>query len=315
LSGALLVAAILLPWVTIRPAYAFPEALATVPSAAQISPVTFTAVDGQLKLVGVEMAEGQSVMPGGSPVIVTLYWQSQEPVAVDYISSVHLLGRELESVGQIDRYPAMGMIPTSRWQTGDIYRDEYHIMTQESAVAPAQLGVAVSLYDDRADQSLPASSSEGLLIDLLIVGEPVRLANNDPELPSLEVTTNVLFEQEIVLAGFSDAAGLPGEIVPLTLYWQASGTPDKEYTVFMHLLDQNGERIAGADAPPVGNYYPTSLWQKGDVIDDVHWLPLPSDLPAGEYQVVVGFYDPLSGARLQRADGGGDFVAIPFFVQ
>ena len=315
LSSALLVAAILLPWGTIRPAYAFPEALATVPSVAQISPVTFTAVDGQLKLVGVEMVEDQSVTPGGSPVLVTLYWQSQAPVAVDYISSVHLLGRELQSVGQIDRYPAMGMKPTSRWQTGDIYRDEYHIMTQGSAEAPALLSVAVSLYDDRADRSLPASSSEGLPIDLLIVGEPARLANNDPKILSMEVTTNVPFEQEIILAGFSGAAGLAGEIVPLTLYWHASGAPDKEYTVFLHLLDQNGERIAGADAPPVGNYYPTSLWQDGDVIDDVHRLPLPPDLPAGEYQVVVGLYDPLSGARLQRADGAGDFVAIPFFVQ
>ena len=61
------------------------------------------------------MRDSVSVMIGGAPV------------TADYISSVHLLGREFKSEGQIDRYPAMGMIPTSRWQRGDIYRDEYRI--------------------------------------------------------------------------------------------------------------------------------------------------------------------------------------------
>ena len=315
LSGVLLVAAILLPWTTIRPAYSYPEVLTTIPPTAQISPLMFTAVDGQLKLVGVEMTGGQSVAPGGDPVLVTLYWQSQAPVAADYISSVHLLGRVLESVGQIDRYPAMGMITTSQWQPGDIYRDEYQIMSQDSAVAPSSLRVAVSLYDDSADRVLPVTSSEDLPIDPLIVGEPVRLAIEDPELPSMEVQTDVPFMQEIVLAGYTGAEGSPGETVPLTLYWQATGTPNQQYTVFMHLLDQNGERIVGADAPPVDNYYPTSLWQEGDIIDDVHWLPLPPDLPAGEYQVIVGLYDPISAARLQLADRAADSVTIPFSVR
>ena len=313
-SAILLVAAMLLPWITIRPAYIFPDKLAAVPIAAQIAPVTFTATDGQLKLVGVEMDQGQSVTPDGSAVLLTLYWASQEPVASDYISSVHLLGRELQSVGQIDRYPAMGMIPTSRWQSGDIYRDDYKISVQGPAEAPSQLVAAVSLFDDNVDRTLPATNSAGLPIDPVIVGELVRLADIDSRQPSMDVTVDIPFEQGVVLAGFSGAEGVAGETVPLRLYWRAAAAPDKQYTVFMHLLDQNGERIVGADAPPVGNYYPTSLWQAGDIIDDDHWLPLPADLAAGEYQVVVGLYDPVSGVRLQRIDGAGDSVTIPLSV-
>ena len=82
----------------------------------------------------------------------------------------------------------------------------------------------------------------------------------------------------------------------------------------MHLLNQNGEQISGGDAPPVGGNYPTSWWQDGDVVDDKHWLPLPAELPEGEYQVLVGLYDPVSGARLQRLDGGGDSYPIPIIV-
>ncbi len=314
-SGVLLLAALLLPWITIRPAYAFPAVLDGVPTAAQISPVNFQASDGRLQLVGVEMKEGQSVTPGGGPVSLTLYWRAEEPVSANYISSVHLLGREWASVGQIDRYPAMGMIPTSRWQQGDIYRDDYRIMTRGAITAPAALSIAVSLYDDRADRVLAATGDQGQPLDPLIVGEPVRLAAAEPELPELEAAVDVPFEQGITLAGYELGMAHPGETVPVALFWQAAHTPDRAYTVFVHLLDQNGERIAGADGPPVNNFFPTSLWQAGDVIDDVHELAVPSGLPAGEYQVRVGLYDPESGVRLQRADGAGDSVTLPLTVQ
>ncbi len=313
LGGLSFLIAFFLPFLVIRPVYAAPEPLASVPQEAQIEAVSFETEDGQLQLVGSFMEAGQSVFPGGDPVVVTLYWQALSSVSGDYISSLHLLGRGLESVGQIDRYPAMGLIPTSRWQAGEIYRDEYHIYPNKDAPAPSQLRVAVGLFDDRSDQTLPAVDASGIPINLLIVGSPARLAAREPSIPELDWESGAEFEQGITLAGVKDLAGAPGEVLPLTLYWQADRIIDLDYTVFVHLLDENGEQIAEADAPPVGNDYPTSLWQEGDVIDDTHYLELAADLKPGDYQVNVGLYDPSNGMRVPRLDEPGDHVE--FFIR
>jgi 4-amino-4-deoxy-L-arabinose transferase-like glycosyltransferase len=315
LSSGLFLLAFLLTLITIRPAYAMPQPLAAVPTEAVIDPVLFHAPDGRLQLAGVTMEEDQDVTGAKDPVVITLYWQMLDPVSVDYISSLHLLGRGFESVGQVDRYPAMGMIPTSRWQAGEIYQDVYHIYVNDTAVFPTQLRVAVSLYDDAAEWTLPAANTEGVPIDPLFAGSPVRLGGTAVALPELDFVTNAVFEQGISLVGIRGITGAPGETLPLTIYWQAAGRPDKEYTVFVQLLNPEGERITGADAPPVDNFYPTSIWQAGDVIDDTHFLTLPDDLTPGIYEVIVGLYDPVSGVRLSRVDRSGDHASFSIDVK
>jgi len=315
-GGGFFLLAALLPWLVIRPVYALPEALTAVPPAAAIDPITFTAPDGALRLVGVEMAEGQSTTPAGDPIVVALYWQAATPVAADYISSVHLLGREFVSVGQVDRYPAFGLIPTSRWQPGDIYRDVYHVYVGETAVAPAQLRAAVSLYDTDAARPLPAASQDGQPIDPLLVGPPARLAAIEPP-PEPATRLDVAFAEGITLAGYTWGAetAVSGQTIPLTLFWQASAAPSQDYTVFVQLLDADRQWLAGADAPPVNNFYPTTLWQPGDVIDDTHLLTIPADLPPGHYPILLGMYNPDTGTRLPRQDGASDFVEIGLEIE
>jgi hypothetical protein len=305
--GLLAVAALLLPWLTIRPAFAFPEPVTAVPPTAQFGPVTFQAGDGLIQLVGVEMEPDQSITPGDRPVKLVLYWQAVKPTSRDYLSSVHILGRELDSVGSINRYPASGMILTNRWQAGQIWRDEYHVYAKKNVPAPSQLRVSVSLYDTEAETPLPASWPDGTAVNLLLVGEPARLAAGQSRPPIPQTQTNIRFAEGITLAGYDLTAVTP---VQITLYWQAKQTPSHDYTIFVQLLDANGQWLAGADAPPVNNFYPTSLWQKGDWIDDQHQLSLPPDLPPGSYTIRVGLYDPVSGARLARRDGAGDAVDI-----
>jgi 4-amino-4-deoxy-L-arabinose transferase-like glycosyltransferase len=308
--------AALLPWYTIRPAYHLPEPLTAVPEIAHFGPISFNDGQGEIRLVGVALSPRQSIRAGGQqPVRLTLYWQSVSPVAKSYLSAIHLLGRDLRSVGQVNRYPAGGMIPTGEWQPGQIWRDVYHVYADEAAVAPARLLVQVSLYDSETGTALPAAGPEGVLIHLLTVGEARLEAQSttrlEPAMP-LEVT----FSDGVVLAGYSldPQTPAPGGTVAIRLYWRATAVPTSDYTVFLHLLDEAGQQIVGADGPPVGGYYPTSWWLPGDWIEDVHLLSLPADLPAGEYQLATGLYEPSSGIRMQRLDGG-DTIEWPLPVR
>lgn len=302
----------------IRPAYELPQPLTAVPEAARwTEPVTFAAPDGAIQLVGVEMAAEQSVTPGGDPVSLTLYWRAMEPVTADYLGSVHLLGRELNSVGQVNRYPAGGMVPTGDWEAGEIYRDVYHAAAAETAAAPTRLRVSVSLYDAAAERPLPAATPDGVLLDPLLVGPPARLVPSSPPAVEPDVTRRVDFAGGVRLLGADgvDAVVEAGTTAPLTFYWEATAAPDDDYTVFVHLLNEEMTQAAGADAPPVNGFYPTSLWRPGDVVDDTHLLAVPDDLAPGTYSLRVGWYDPESGNRLLRQDRAGDSIHFSLTVR
>jgi hypothetical protein len=106
----------------------------------------------------------------------------------------------------------------------------------------------------------------------------------------------------------------PGQSLTITLFWQANGRPSLDYTVFVHLLDRAGNQAAGADDPPQNGDFPTRWWRSGDQIKDDHLMLIPADLPAGEYTLSLGFYDPQTGQRLSRQDGQGDTIRLPVTI-
>lgn len=130
------------------------------------------------------------------------------------------------------------------------------------------------------------------------------------------------------------AAGAP---VQVATYWQALRPPDANYKIFLHWLDDQGERVAAFDHYPFelrdayqivdigvnpalmaagralpGNYpaggmLPTQLWPAGATLKETHTVTAPQDLPPGLYTVVMGMYDEASMARLPVfVDGGSD---------
>ena len=106
----------------------------------------------------------------------------------------------------------------------------------------------------------------------------------------------------------------PGGRLRLSLYWQADGPTDTPYTVFTHLMGPDGRLYGQWDNPPVRGTYPTTDWSPGESIVDQYEIPLMPDAPAGEYHLVVGLYDPITGARLPVLDDWGkptrDYVRL-----
>jgi hypothetical protein len=77
----------------------------------------------------------------------------------------------------------------------------------------------------------------------------------------------------------------------LVLYWQALDRVERDATVFVHLYDRDGKLWSQQDNPPVHGTFPTSQWEPNEIVVDVYDLHLPSDLPSGEYALMVGMYD------------------------
>ena len=84
---------------------------------------------------------------------------------------------------------------------------------------------------------------------------------------------------------------LAGDLLQLQLTWVADETPEKRYKVFVQLLNREGILVAQRDSEPAGGMSLTTTWQPDSPILDNHALAIPSDLPAGDYTLILGLYD------------------------
>jgi hypothetical protein len=84
-----------------------------------------------------------------------------------------------------------------------------------------------------------------------------------------------------------------GQPLQLKLFWKALAPPTAHYTLFAHLLGADGNRYAQADLP-----YPIDRWDADEYLTTEIMVPLPAELAAGKYQLVIGLYDPATGHRL-----------------
>lgn len=110
-----------------------------------------------------------------------------------------------------------------------------------------------------------------------------------------------------------------GQAVALLLYWRALGRIERDYTVFVHLIDEKEEIVAGSDSLPRNGRAPTSTWREGEFVVDAHILPIPADVPPANYRLEVGLYYLPTLERLSIVDSRGlaitDRVIIePFAV-
>jgi hypothetical protein len=128
------------------------------------------------------------------------------------------------------------------------------------------------------------------------------------------------------LAGYdqSPASARPGETLTITLYWQPQSEIKRDYTSYVHLVDEAGRGITQSDHQLGGTYYPTSLWRPGEVLRDCHILTIPQQTTPGVYRLIVGMYrypslEPLGGAAdvglLAVKDAGSIQTALPGAAQ
>lgn len=135
---------------------------------------------------------------------------------------------------------------------------------------------------------------------------PARTA--DFATPDPRIEANVDFGRHIRLVG-ADVDRTTARI-NLDLYWEALRQPHHAYTVFVHVLDAQGNLIAQQDNMPVHDQLPTSCWRPSEEIADPYTINLPADGPRPA-SIEIGLYRLDTGQRLTRRDGAGTTWTIP----
>lgn len=240
---------------------------------------------GEIALRGYTMAK--EVRPGDKVTLV-LFWQSVSQPEGDY--SVRIRLSDSSGQARLEQTDALwaDVYPTSQWYAGGFVRS-YHVLALPRDIGPDTLSLEIGLIDARG-QEIQESLGTGQIGEL-VVGGRQRLM----EIPKdIQHSLRAELGDSILLIGYAleSQTVAPGDTVHLTLYWQATGSPARSYTVFTHVLGPDGSMAGQKDSPPDDGDRPTNGWIEGEFIVDPYEIPLKLDLPDGEYLLEVGMYDP-----------------------
>jgi len=169
---------------------------------------------------------------------------------------------------------------------------------------PARITFYVSLLALLAAQLL-VMNTRWLVNDSFLDAPPERLTVLNP--PPMSFAASADFASQLALRGYD--VRLTDRVLEVNLIWQALAQPPHAYTVFVHVIDANGQPVGQQDSMPVRDQLPTSCWRPGEYVSDLHSVLLAADA-RGPYQVVIGLYRGDTGARLSRHDAQGDSVIL-----
>ena len=240
----------------------------------------------------------------GEVVPFSLFWQARQPLMENYSVFVHLSDRGDDFTWQEDGRPVNDLFPTSQWPTEVEVWDGREIAVPTDAPS-GRYRLEVGWYDPSTLERLPVLDEEGRSQGNTLVLDYLKVMGDEESL-SPQHSLAATFGDGISLLGYDlDAAVTgPGEVVHLKLYWQAREPVGEDYTVFVHLLGEDGQLWGQHDGQPDEGFYPTFFWDEGEVIVDEHEIVLRPGTPPGEYQIVTGLYRLATGERL-AVDAGG----------
>ena len=112
-----------------------------------------------------------------------------------------------------------------------------------------------------------------------------------------------------------EGAPQPGDAPEVVLIWHALARQNRDWVVFVHLVDPNDRIVAEDNREPQDGAFPMTQWVAGDWVEDRHPLPLPPDLVPGTYTLRIGLYDPRTrgeraGVYDRRAKLSGDYLDV-----
>ncbi|MCY4537535.1 MAG: DUF2142 domain-containing protein [Chloroflexi bacterium] len=272
-------AAMLAPFTIIAGQYAAPEPMAAVPENARPVYAEF----GDVALIAYERLDRR--YSPGDKVRIKLYWQVLEQSEQDNSVFLTFVDDNKQEIGHYVSYPGAGALRTSQWEEGAIYADEYLISIHRAATGRYPFDLNVEWEDLAGDNSIIASNAEGDDIHpvLLDIGAVVSARLQDTASGFIEIPSDMQpnFDESITLQRFQ----VHNDLNELVLHWKAEAAPAENYTVFVHMLDEEGNIIAQADLPP---RLPTKYWRWGETYATSHHLP--EELPLLDYVLSVGWY-------------------------
>jgi hypothetical protein len=110
------------------------------------------------------------------------------------------------------------------------------------------------------------------------------------------VSLPLAFDDRLELIGYEVRKPIveAGKNIRLTTYWRAKERGIEPLSFFVHVLDAQGNIATQWDGYTYSPYYV----QPGDIIAQVHFIPISANFAEGTYRLQLGLYHSLTGERI-----------------
>jgi 4-amino-4-deoxy-L-arabinose transferase-like glycosyltransferase len=284
------------------------QAPATVPPIAALS-VEYprqAVFEPGIRLLGYSLG-GESFRPGDTLEII-LFWQSVTDLSEDYYVSLQLQDGGGQELATSDGPLSKADYPTSQWRTGQLVRGSQSLLLP-STLTEGEYSLILTLLRVADGQPVPLRryglnwGDNQRLGTIQVLGrshqmDPPSGIGHPMSLRVGDVVRFLGYDLDALEVG-------AGGSLRLTLYWQAISQMDTSYTVFNHLIDDEGRIWGQKDGIPGNGSLPTSSWLAGEYVIDEYEIPVQEDTPPGAYLIETGMYNLATMGRLRVFDKEG----------
>jgi len=128
--------------------------------------------NAELLLTGYKLELHQPT--AGGSLLLTLFWQAQQPMTHNYTIFTHLLDETGQVRAQMDSQPVGGTRPTATWAIGEIVMDNYALFLPENLM-PGRYRLQVGVYLWPEMTRLPLIAEDGQVLDDKLILQEVLI--------------------------------------------------------------------------------------------------------------------------------------------
>lgn len=252
-----------------------------------------------LRLTGYRLST--TTLRPGEILRLGLAWDTDAPLAADYVVFAQLLDSSDHLVGQRDASP---QLPTTAWPAGERLEDQHGLFV-EPGTPPGPHRLIVGLYDRQTGQRLPVAdqATDFIELALLEIGKPAQPL--PPEAFTIQTRLDVPLG-EVTLLGYDfykvghrsapETPLHPGDPVRVVLYWQAGPSiSEAADEVLIEVVGSEGQPAAlSMTRPLAGVAYPPNRWSPGEIVRAQHDFFL-AGLEPGLYRLAFSLIGVESG--------------------
>jgi hypothetical protein len=229
----------------------------------------------------------------GKALALSSVWQAVREMGT-YKTSLRLLDARGVLCAQADSAPSPER-PTSQWPVGASMREESGLRVP-LGTPPGVYRLQLWVYDAQDGHALSFQPRGGQPQPAAELGEvTVVRAPQPPRMESFLSETarrpswESVFGGELELLAYDAAPRTlkPEDTLGIELYWRARRGMSQDYELLINWEDARGRVWHTSVEQPAGVDYPTSLWQRDELVRALVRVKVPSDASVGTHKVYI----------------------------
>ncbi len=252
-----------------------------------VEATTVSAHNPYLTFVGLDAGQ----IAAGSSGTISMGWRIDAPPSEsDFTPLLMLEDAQGNLITRGDAY----MTRTNEWRAGETLIQRMAVQVP-AATAPGEYMLKIAWVGRASNTYAPYISETGAAgvvwaeIGSLTVTRPTTFP--DPAAIPMGVRQPTELLPGVTLLGWDapPASVRPGEVLPMTLYWLASGQTRTAFTLSAELdADGGGDDTTLWTGAPIREGYRADQWAVGEVLAERERWTIPRDQAPGDYNLQIG---------------------------